>query len=340
MKIRAVILGFVLISSFGIAQTTSSSCNISDTIASFYKKDADRLAIRRAYSSNSTWKDSINYNRTWSTNYQKALIAVHNATTLAARDTVIKIIKIHTLADPNIKAFYISADSNLTWMKNIRNNVFPTGNQILDNSITKFYFQKTEYDAWSNVPYHDVVYRSDTSFNVLPLTNKLFSLPGVVAAGAHGIALDGNDIFDSINVNFTMLTYTFGWQDCYSGCMKRRYWHFKIYNDCSVEYAGSHGNPVPLDVGIVESTDQIGEVKIFPNPANNRQTIDISVKEICEIVVDLIDINGRKLQTVYTGKSNLSPTVIIHDISSLPNSVYIYNISIQGQTIKKKFVKY
>lgn len=330
MKVLLPIVLIILIPLFGFSQTVQSSCNLNDTIASIYKKDAERLAIRRAFHVNSSWKDSINYNRIWSNNYLKALIAVHNATALPARDTVIRRIKIHTLRDPNTASFYISADSNLLWMKNIRNNISPTGNAILDNAVSKYYLQKISFSAWNNVPYHDAVYKTDTSINILPLATKIYAMPGVVTVAPNGYAIDGNDIFDSLNVNFTMLTYTYGWNDCYLGCINRRYWHFKVYSDCSVEYTGSHGDAVPLNVGLKQEINDFSDLNIYPNPTKDKLTIQFGMN-FSNATGVLNNVLGQTIYDFYT-------VTAIHeiDLSFLPTGIYFLKLkNISGQkTIK------
>lgn len=58
-----------------------------------------------------------------------------------------------------------------------------------------------------------------------------------------------------------------------------------------------------------------------------------------DLTVELYDIMGRKIKTVYKGKSESHFTRINQDDSGLANSLYIYNINIDGNITSRKFVK-
>ncbi len=315
--------------SFSRAQTVVSSCSLNDTIASAYKKDADRLAVRRVYHINSTYKDTVKINKTISTSYLKALIAVYNATTLPARDTVIKRCNIHTKADPDLNGFSIAADSNLTWMKNIRNNVSPIGNTLIDNAINKYGFQKIQFQALS-LPYHLTIFKADSNINTLPLGIIVTAIQGVYAAGPDAVPFDGPNIVDSVNTNFIDLIYYYGWNDCALGCTYRRFWTFRVYNDCSVEYKGDYGDPLPAWVGIKK--ERIFEnLKIFPNPTSNKIIVDLGT--IRGNTVNLI-ITNTLGQNLYREVANSQIQEV--DLTFLAHGLYYLNVqNDSGQKVFK-----
>lgn len=313
------------------SQTVTSICSLNDTIAYKYKKDADRLAIRRAYHINSTYEDSIKVNKTWSNTYLKALIAVYNATTLPARDTVVKLCNIHTKADPDIRTFFISADSNLIWMKNLRYNVSPTGNSTVDYLVNKYNLQKIQFNAWNFMPTHDVIFKTDTSINSLPLSDAVFTLQGVSAAGPYASPFDGPNIVDSINTNFTQLIYYYGWTDCALGCINQRFWTFKVYNDCSVEYMGSYGDALPADVGIKTTKPTLDGIITYPNPVKDQLSIEFSALDLKDLKLNITNTLG---QIIYN--TEVSDRKLKLDLSSISNGVYfIYVQNNVGQKIFK-----
>ena len=81
------------------------------------------------------------------------------------------------------------------------------------------------------------------------------------------------------------------------------------------------------------------EISVYPNPTSGSQSLEIYTDRICDITIDIYDIMGRKVKTVYSGKTETSRTLVTHDVSNLPNSLYIYNINIDGKTTTKKFIK-
>lgn len=81
------------------------------------------------------------------------------------------------------------------------------------------------------------------------------------------------------------------------------------------------------------------DIAIFPNPTSGMQFIEIYTDKVSDLNIDLYDIMGRKLKTVYSGKSETSRTVVKHDVSDLVNSLYIYNITLDGKSVTRKFLK-
>ena len=80
-------------------------------------------------------------------------------------------------------------------------------------------------------------------------------------------------------------------------------------------------------------------IKVFPNPTTNGQTIEIFTQKVSDLTIEMYDIMGRKIKTVYSGNSNDGQTIINNDVSKLPNSLYIYVININGESTIKKIIK-
>ncbi|MDO8998424.1 MAG: S8 family serine peptidase [Bacteroidota bacterium] len=92
-------------------------------------------------------------------------------------------------------------------------------------------------------------------------------------------------------------------------------------------------------VGISELIKGFINVNLFPNPSNSAQTIEIQTEKSSKITIQLFDLMGRFIQNVYSGQSTMGKNLIVNDVSTLPNSMYIYVIKIDEQIINKKFVK-
>lgn len=91
--------------------------------------------------------------------------------------------------------------------------------------------------------------------------------------------------------------------------------------------------------GIHSENNVDSGVSIYPNPANTSHVIEIESEKVSSLTVDLYDIMGKFIRRTYTGKTNPGNTYINCDVSSLPNSLYIYIIKIDNQIVSKKFVK-
>lgn len=303
------------------AQTVISSCIAHDTVVKKYRTDSERLTIRRTFSINSPWKDSVKIDPVLKNLFLSALLAVYNATSLPARDSVVKWFHINTMIYPDLNGLFINADSNLIWMKNLRNNVIPTGNTDVDVLLSKYYLQKVSYWNWAgNQLEHMVTFKTDTNCNIDGLAGKFDALPGCSGGGQNWLAFDGNDITDSIAPAFTQLVYSFGWGDCQSGCIFKHYWKFRVYNDCSVQFIGNWGSSVKgFFVGLSEKNNSLEHLFVYPNPV--KSTLFINYQNLFNKSTQLSIYNAIGQLVLETPFKNEL------DLSSLKAGIYYLRIS-------------
>ena len=79
--------------------------------------------------------------------------------------------------------------------------------------------------------------------------------------------------------------------------------------------------------------------RVFPNPASGQQSLVIESNKDSRCTIELYDIMGRFIKTVYNAKLYSGSTRITHDISSLPNSMYIYIVRLNDKVHNIKFIK-
>ena len=275
------------------SQTVQSTCTAPASVVTLYKKDAYRLAVRRCFTSHLPYKDSVRIDPVLFNTYLRALLAVYNATALPARDTVCKYFPVHTLVSPDLNTLMIEADSSKSWMHDFKNYVFPTSNATINNLLSKHSFTQTSYLVFNGADL--VSFNSDSSWNINALANKFGAIPGVLYASSNVFSLDGWDLTDSINPNYTTLIYKMAWGDCPSGCIDHKYWKFRIYNDCSVSYAGSIGSSIiGFFAGIKESANNFNTgVTVFPNPCGNKLHIQYEALATDGLTLDVISTNGE-----------------------------------------------
>jgi len=263
MKQIGVLLLASSLSFSAFTQTVSSSCTTSDSVKALYKNDADRLALRIINAQNLTFTDSVEIPQQHSDTILNALIAVYNAFSLPARDTVLAQLSIHTFPNPRMEEIFIQADSILFWMDSLQLGDFTAGQPIIDDLILFYEFSNITYNAtpWS---INDiVVFNSDSNYNLQPLIDSLNLIPGMVNASANDFLGDGNDITGTIYADHVELIYNYGWGDCVAGCISNRYWKFKVYYDCTVEYVESWGNLIYyFDL----KNPKISTTQVYPNP--------------------------------------------------------------------------
>jgi hypothetical protein len=308
-------------------QKVNSDCTAADSITAKYKKDADRLALRKILRINSSYKDSTHIPKQWSDTVLNSLIAVYNATALPVRDTIITSFNIHTYPIPDLNNFDVSADSNLSWMQNLHNNNIPSGNNTVDSIMNAFHLQIYGYNTFLNYyPYHTVSFASDSNYNITALAKCFVNIPGVFYSDPNICFGDGNNITDSIYSNYVELIYSLGWGDCPSGCTERRFWKFHVYYDCSVEYIGSYGSPLSNPVSEIYND----RIKIYPNPFKTEINIDNICSDFEYTLYNSLGKIMRKDKTTYPAISNLE---------SLPIGLYLLQIKKKNKIIKYKLIK-
>jgi hypothetical protein len=258
MKKLIVIFIFFLGKHSVNSQIVSSSCSAPNSIKVLYSKDADRLALRKFYAQNLVDTNNIFISQIHSDTVLRALIAVFNATALPARNAVILQYNIHTFLNPNMNTLYVAADSNLLWMQQLKAGNIPTGNMQVDNLISTYSLNKQNYNKFFGLfSYHVATFASGTNCNLPPLTVLFESITGVSFSEPASFVGDGNDISASIYANYIELTYSHGWGDCPAGCIYRHYWKFKVYYNCSVEFKGEYGTPLPSSPPTIFVSDSI-----------------------------------------------------------------------------------
>lgn len=244
------------------------ACDAPDSISRLYRNDADRLAIRRVNATGSSYRDSVRINKEISTRYLLALAAVRQATHLPAVDTVTRLLDIHTY-NPGLNSLVVMADSNLIWMTRLRYDMLPTFDYNIDNMMSRYGMKKVFYSGLLQP--NLVVFRTETNSNLVPLAGWLKGEQGIRGAEADHLYGDGNDITDSIAGDHIQLVYSYGWQDCPTGCERRRFWKFRVMNDCSVSYSGSYGAALEPSL-VVYEPDQPALFtgwRLYSNPAKS-----------------------------------------------------------------------
>jgi hypothetical protein len=295
---------FVIFSLQPRAQTVQSTCNTSDSIRYRYRVDALRLALRKTNAQAGTFKDSISIDRSLTNQYYQALLAVYNATMLPIRDTVVKFFPVKTNLSPEMFQVNVLATGTLSWMQSLFNSQVPTGNPQIDAYLSKYSLFPIAY--FSGTP-DMVILRTDSAYNMKALAGSVKTVSNVIDAMPDSRFYDVYDITDNSAPGYIGLSYSYGWQDCNTGCKHRIFWNFRIYDSCRVEYMGHSGEP--LFAGFANQPLSPGpEVKVFPQPTITGK-----------INLEFAKPSGRKVK------------VVLYDV--LGNEVFSQEISRQSQEV-------
>jgi hypothetical protein len=312
------------------AQIIPSTCIASDSVKNLYQKDADRLAVQKFFRRNLDLKDTIEIPKIHSDTILNALIAVYNLQGVSAKDTVVSQLNLHTFHNPFLDELFFMADSNLSWMQQFRNGSLITGNSTIDSLLSKLSLNLKSYStlSWA-FAYHMVVLHSNNLYNIIPLTKQIELIPGVQYSGPQEVAGSGDNILDSIHTNHVELTYVKGWGDCHNFCINERFWKFKVYFDCTVEYMGSYGSTIdfyvpPLSLQHVQPVLPNKNISVSPNPFLNSIKIE-GINESTHFIIK--NIMG---QTVMNGAINNGS---IDNLQHLQDKIYVLHLS--SHSLKK-----
>ncbi len=325
---RKLLLIFLIVSSGVVlhAQRVQSSCQASDRIRAMYQEDADRLALRLTFEKKTPFMDSARIYKIWSDSILNALVAVHNLDSFPARDSIIDLIKIHSFSNPSLKRFFMAADSTLFWMKMLQFNQFPTKIDSVDFLLNKYRIKVLRYYIVNTEPYHIIVFESEGNYNFEVISNLFDSLGGVYYSNIYKYSGDGNDINVRLDTTFMDLTYSYGWDDCIASCQKRRYWTFRVFNDCSVEYLGSKGNAYFANIKTVRNE----KINIHPNPVKDKIEIDGLFSRYKYLIYNSLG------QLFAEGQNDLPQ---INGLGNLPRGIYFLKIMEDSKVTTFKLIK-
>ena len=76
----------------------------------------------------------------------------------------------------------------------------------------------------------------------------------------------------------------------------------------------------------------------YPNPFNPITTIAYQISKQSKIILRVVDILGRELETLVSGEKNVGSYSVKFDGSKLPSGIYFYQLITNEKVITKKFV--
>lgn len=271
MKYRFTLLLILLASIYCNAQTIPSSCSAPDSVLQMYRRDAQGLALQRIIRFNSPYADSVLIPDQWTDSILRAMVAVYNATTLPARDSVVTYYKVHSyFYSQALTTHTMLISSAVPWIADIISKTFPTRNDSVNKLMLKYGIHETSY--YGPFPgYYRIYFTNDSNCNVRGLDSAWNHIqPMEVDNEIYGT---GPEIFlDTMMDSVVQLRYRYACGDCPSGCTVWRDWVFRVYNDCSVEYLGSKGDKIEgMDcIQLLVPPVVKAQPTIYPNPFSNQ----------------------------------------------------------------------
>jgi hypothetical protein len=222
-------------------RSTIDDSLVPEPVRAAYRDDASRLALRDLQSNGYT---GIQIPSEAVQPYYDALVSVYNATALPARDTVVDVYGIHTFGNPVTRSLLLWLLGSEDWVQRLARREVPTGEPSIDTLLARY--------SLSLATVH-VLYDGDVlvtlappeALNIEALAALFRGIAGVRFAQSNNMFGDGNDIDGSIEESRVLLDYSVGYGDCPAGCINRRFYHFAMDEDGTVEYLGATGSQPP-----------------------------------------------------------------------------------------------
>lgn len=322
MKFLTSMLFFLFISVLSQAQIVQSSCETNDSVLlAKFKNYAEYMTFVYIHEYDDVTKDSIELSPVYSTQFLETILAVYNATSLPIVDSIFNYHQIEPYYYPLVNTIELGIDEGY-WFEELIAENSTTGNVAIDSLFEKYSLSLNSYYGGELLDFYVAEFVSSQNYNTVTLIKEFEFLEGVRNAYVTGIIGDGNDITGSIEDGYTTIKFRKSWGDCPSGCFYSKYWEFKVYDDCTVEYLGVFG-----DVGVgIESLDK-QNISIYPNPFENTITITEDTEySIC-------DMNGKLVVEGFSKDGKIT------GLDKLTNQHYILNLMIEGKKISKLVLK-
>lgn len=126
------------------------------------------------------------------------------------------------------------------------------------------------------------------------------------------------------------------WTSEVTNCTNNIYAIYTFSND--VAYFVDNTNKVyknKPNVGVIKNFLNIKEINLFPNPANDKLTIDLSSMENTIQSIKLMNVSGQIIFCDFD-QNNLSQANYILSIKEIPGGIYFLFIECEGRTISRK----
>ena len=224
-------------------QSSVDDSHVPDELRVLYREDAARLALRELQARPGGYGD-IAINAELIDTYYAALVQVFNADGLGARDTVVDVYGIHTFGQPETHRLLLQASADQEWVQRLVNGELPTGNARVDRLLEDYGLSLDWKYPLSTSNEMLIVLRSAATLNIAALAHLFEGIAGIRYSEPDGMGGDGNDIRAS-RADPILLDYSVGYGDCPAGCIGRRFYHFAVHEDGTVDYLGASGSPPP-----------------------------------------------------------------------------------------------
>ncbi len=215
--------------------------NMSDSLRAIYLDDSHRLAFRDFMASDSNWIDAIEIPETMVNMHYNGLVHLFNAQGIAAVDSVVDFVPVHTFPNPVMKRLLVVVDTSATWVVHWKRGESLTGNPEVDSLMVAYSLQVQQCRLFLGKSYLALLTTREY-WNIAAIASLFSQIEGVEISEPDGYGGDGNDIVGSVKTEHVLYDYYLRWDDCPAGCTEEHGWLFKVSFSGEVEFVDSRGN--------------------------------------------------------------------------------------------------
>jgi hypothetical protein len=95
----------------------------------------------------------------------------------------------------------------------------------------------------------------------------------------------------------------------------------------------------PTAVGINEVYKAALNYNVYPNPVNDQLNVEFNLLERTNVLGEIFDISGRKVETLFNSDFSLGTHQIDYNTSDLNAGVYFIKITLEGESFTKRVIK-
>ena len=88
--------------------------------------------------------------------------------------------------------------------------------------------------------------------------------------------------------------------------------------------------------GINEMPGNISKLSVYPNPATNKVTISVDLKESSDLAIDIVDITGKQIAVISKDKNATGSINRTYNTDALANGLYTIRINAGGKIVNRK----
>lgn len=137
-----------------------------------------------------------------------------------------------------------------------------------------------------------------------------------------------NTIFTADNNDSTTTITNIGWVNAFPSSLSTTP-DYRLQNSSVAATGASFTDSKFVGVipsGINESKSEIGAVNIYPNPAADKASLNISLNKTGKVTVTLFDMTGKAVMDLFAGQMNAGTNTISVNTAELPAGIYFTKI--------------